>query len=311
MCSVQNQLSVYVKKLESSKMESISNSSLMHPINPKSPVTIPLTNRLSVRLYEDSRPHCLETAALQKGLVLMIDNKELIEEGLGFGTPVVKYQDKTYFSGSSSLSIQKTPCSYRLTKAYVFDLISKKLWKDHPIDDRLYSKWRKKFARLYLGHKELLPLFNRLMELRDTAKIRTEFMRVNPRGIVKVNYEIKPREVEISVDFSELTINGCEELLVLNEQGSSFFETYSDSSGLKLEGGRIGGWAPVNAKRASLLWRDQRVDFTIQKISGATLFRGWERTKNRFSWAGLSYSMSSDHKSFDYTIDLDLKPIKN
>ena len=71
------------------------------------PITLQLTDRLSVRLYRDCRPSCLETGALQKGLVLLLDGKELIEEGVGFGVPVVKYEDKTFFSSKADVSIKK------------------------------------------------------------------------------------------------------------------------------------------------------------------------------------------------------------
>ena len=67
-------------------------------INFQKIITVPISDRISVRLYADSRPHCMETATLHKGLVLILDNQEVIEEGMGFGLPVVKYKDKTYFS---------------------------------------------------------------------------------------------------------------------------------------------------------------------------------------------------------------------
>jgi hypothetical protein len=69
----------------------------------------------------------LETAALQKGFVLTIDDKEWIEEGLGYGISVVKYQDKTYFSSTAHIGIQKTMVGYLLKKNYVWIISPKKL----------------------------------------------------------------------------------------------------------------------------------------------------------------------------------------
>jgi hypothetical protein len=221
-------------------MISTQNPIETYSINSIKPVTVSLAHRLSVRLYEDSRPHCLETAALQKGLVLMFDDKELIEEGLGFGVPVIKYQDKTYFSSTAKISTQKSSSTKHVKKTYVLDTISKKTWRGSYIDDTLYSNWRKRFAKIYLSHKELSPLFNKLMEYRQIAKIKTEFVKVKPRGIVNVEYLVEPKNVVVNVDFSNLTLNACEELLVLNEQGATFFDTYTEGGGYKLVGGKIG-----------------------------------------------------------------------
>jgi hypothetical protein len=280
------------------------NISKLHSINPQKPLTVQLTERLSVRLYSDSRPHCMETSALQKGLVLMLDNQELIEEGVGFGLPIAKYVDKTYFSSSAEISIEKTASFSKLKKTYTLDLISKKLWQKQTINDRIYSKWRKTFAKSYLSHKELSPIFNKIMELRAVAKIKTEFIKVKPRGKIAVTYEIQPTTIKINVDFSDLTLNSCQELLVLNEQGSTIFGEYFDANNLKLTGNKIGGWAAVAAKHASLFSANKQVAFSLQRTSGATLFRGYEKTKNRFSWAGLSYSMQPTDGTFDYAIEL-------
>jgi hypothetical protein len=50
----------------------------------------------------------------------------LIEEGIGFEVPVVKYEDKTYFSTSAEVLIQKNYSAYRVKKTYILDSVSKK-----------------------------------------------------------------------------------------------------------------------------------------------------------------------------------------
>lgn len=270
------------------------------------PITTPLTDRLAVRLYEDCRPNCLETAQLQKGLVLMLDGNELIEEGVGFGVPVVKYGDKTYFSSSAKVSAENQDGACVVKKLYVMDTISrKKLWRARYIDDDLYSSWRKIFAKSYLKHKQFTPLFNRLMELREIAKIKTEFVKVLPRGTISVYYQCQQGAIKVNVDFKDLKLHGCEELLVLNEQGSSFFAQYADTDGTRLLGSKIGAWDKVEAERA--IMQNGEVTFSLQNVRGAALFRGWERTRKRFSWAGLSYSLRPNNGSFNYTINLNLK----
>jgi hypothetical protein len=271
-------------------------------------LTIDLNDRLSVRAYFDCRPHCMETAPLQKGLVLMLDDKELIEEGIGFGVPVVKYEDKTYFSALAKLSMQKSRSSRILRKTYLLDAVSrKKVGQESYINDDFYSLVHKTFEKLYLHNKRISPFLNKIMELRDLARIRTEFEKVDPRGIVIVNYEVTSSIIKISVDFSNLTLNNCQEVLVLNEQGSTIFEKYADTSGIKLVGKNIGAWDTVTANQASLLNGNEQLAFSLQRVKGATLFRGWEKTRNRFSWAGLSYSLCPNHGTFEYAIHLDMR----
>jgi hypothetical protein len=272
------------------------------------PITFPLTSHLSVRLYPDSRPNYLETAPLQKGLVLLLNERELVEEGLGFGVPVVKYQDKTYFAGTAYLSVYENGSQTEIKKTYILDTVSrKKLANGTVIDDGVYSFVRKKFAALYLRNKTLSPLFNRIMELRELAKIKTEFEQVKPRGAITVRYRFHPSCITVEADFSHLTLNRCQEILLLNEQGASTFEKYVDSSGAVLEGSRIGGWDAVAAASASLVSQSGNVWFSVKGEGGARLFRGWEHTKRRFSWAGLSYMLPPSNGCFEYQINLGFK----
>ena len=235
----------------------------------------------------------------------MLDSVELIEEGVGFGVPIAKYEDKTFFASSAHLSISETDSTVELAKTYLLDTISrKKLPNGKYFDDGFYTLARKTFQKYYLSKKCLTPLFNKMMELREAAKIKTEFVKVKPRGTVIVKYQLQPKGVDIKVDFSDLTLSGCEEVLVLNEQGSNTFKKYADANGLALFGAGIGAWDAVSANEASMLSETAQVGFRLKKHREALLYRGWERTKNRFSWAGLSYSLKPNNRTFEYQIEL-------
>jgi hypothetical protein len=265
-----------------------------------------LTDHLAVRIYRDCRPIYLETGTLQKGLVLMVDGEELIQEGMGFGVPIVKYADKTFFSSQADVSIRGIGHGIIITKVFTLDTVSlKKFGRATYINDTLYTPLRKAFESLYLKNKRLTPFFNKAMEFRDLANIKTEFIKVKPRGKVTMSYRFQSNNiVDIRADFSEVTLNKCVEMLVLNEQGSSFFQRYSDSSGLNLVCHKIGAWETVTADQASLEGARQQISFCLQNHRGTRLFRGWESTRKRFSWAGLSYSLRPNNDIFAYSIGL-------
>jgi hypothetical protein len=271
----------------------------LNPPQTHLPFDVNLPDNLSLRLYGDCRPRCLETAPLQKGFVLLADGEELVEEGMGFGVPVVKYADKTLFSHTAHV---KTQPDGSVTKEFMLDTVSRKKLGRAYIDEDFYDSVRELFAAKYLKHKRVSPLFNWVMETRQLLMVRTQFVTEPSRGKISVNYKWTPNTIKVDVDFLELKLRGCQELLILNEQGASFFANYNDTEGAKLVGSMIGAWDAVAAAEASML--NSKVSFTLQSVGGATLFRGWERTKNRFSWAGLSYSMSPRSGKFSYAIKL-------
>jgi hypothetical protein len=275
------------------------------------PVTKRLNDRLSVRLYRDSRPNCLEVSPLHKGLVLVLDGKELIEEGMGFGVPVVKYNDKTYFSGSAECFIYEGENFCVLSKRFVLDTVSRKrVGKTSYVDDDFYRFFRGLFEKSYLRQKRLFPVLNRVMELRKVI-VHTEFIRVKPRGTVTVQYCIAPYAIKVNVDLSNIARAECREVLVLNEQGASFFRAYSDTNGLKLLDENIGAWDVVLAREASLSLADESLMFTLTSQRDCALFRGWEKTRGRFAWAGLSYRLHSQRSVFAYTIKTTVSKMAN
>ncbi|HJX23224.1 MAG TPA: hypothetical protein VJ574_02295 [Candidatus Bathyarchaeia archaeon] len=267
--------------------------------------TLDMSDRLSLRLYSDTHPHNLEISPLHKGLSLMLGGRELIEEGTGFGVPVVKYDDRTYFSTSAQSFVGEVGNRLALIKIFSLDAISRKrLGNLSYINDDLYSLFHSIFENAYLGHKRLAPLFNAMMELRRALKVDTDFVKAKPRGNIKATYSCLRDAVEVALDFSELKTEGCQEILILNEQGSTFFTNYLDSSGLCLRRREIGAWERVRAVEASLSDAGGALCFTLKNLKDAALFRGWEGTRGRFSWAGFGYSLPPEVSTFSYSIKL-------
>jgi hypothetical protein len=274
------------------------------PVSSLQPLTLNVNDRICVRLYKDSRPNFLEVAPLQKGLVLLFDEKELVEEGMGFGAPVVKFKDKTYFSCSASCSISETEEGFDLTKRFVLDAISRKrVGNSHYLNDGVYQGFHRFFERAYLGYTSLFPFFSNIMELRQALKIQTQFVKVPDKGTIGVTYSVRFDSVKVLVDLTGLEKIGCEEILILNEQGSTFFRKYSDSEGLYLDDAQIGAWSEVKTKKAFLSFLSGDLRFGLETQDNSSLFRGWEKTKGRFAWAGLSYRLPPNHSFFDYVIN--------
>ena len=89
-------------------------------LDPKpAPRTLWLSPGMAVRLYSDTRPHTGKVARLQKGLVLEVEGDELVEEGFGFGLPLVEVEGQAYLSRSATVK----PVGNTLVKKYAMDTI--------------------------------------------------------------------------------------------------------------------------------------------------------------------------------------------
>jgi hypothetical protein len=269
----------------------------------KPPVTVALDGLLSCRLYEDTRPYCLEIAPLQKGLVLVFRGEELIEEGAGFGVPVAIYDDEAYFSSTAKCSVVNKERTQILVKSFVMDTVSRKRFgKAGYINGNLYSRLHKTFHKVYARNSMITPLFTKLIELRDLIGMKTEFVKVPPRGVVAVKYTCNPNSIDVEASLGRLEKCNCKELVLLNEQGASFFRKYQDSNGLKLWDSSVGAWVSVDADEASLSNVEGTLAFSVKKKRDAKLFRGREKIRSRYSWVGLGYRVHPEALTFTYNI---------
>jgi hypothetical protein len=235
----------------------------------------------------------------------VFDGQELVEEGVGFGVPVVKFDDNTYFSSSAFTAINNSNKYPTLVKSFSIDTVSRKrIGKGPYIKDGFYSFLSRLFEKAYLRYKRQRLFFDKIMELRNVLEITTEFVKVKPRGSITFKYSFLPNLIQVEVDLSALYWTGRKEILILNEQGSGFFRKYFDSDGLTLFDKQIGAWEQVEAEEASMSDVRGNLTFTLKNKKMARLYRGSERVKGRFSWAGLNYSLSKNARFFSYEITM-------
>ena len=99
------------------------------------PVRADLSDALELRLYRSTRPHVGKIAALQKGLVLVHEGKPLIEEGYGFGFPIIESRGAAYISRHADTYVRQSGGRVSLVKAYRIDVV-----------DRPTRPFRRKYA---------------------------------------------------------------------------------------------------------------------------------------------------------------------
>jgi hypothetical protein len=245
----------------------------------------------------------LETATLQKGLILVQNGVELIEEGMGFGAPVALYTDEPYFSSTAQCEDLGEGNRRTLVKSFVMDTVSrKKIGEAAYFNGGLYSVFHRVFRTFYTSNPALTPVFNRFIASASIIDVSTEFVKVKPRGIVNVKYTLQADSVVVEVSFDRLKTLGCEQVVLLNEQGAGFFKKYSDSNGQVLEDAEIGAWLPVNADEAALIDVGRTLGFSLKNHRNAVLLRGREAIRGHYSWVGLSYSLRPLNTTFKYTI---------
>jgi hypothetical protein len=93
-------------------------------LGPKEPyLEVPSVGGTTLRLYGDTRPHVGKVAGLQKGLVWVRGGRLLIEEGYGFGCPIIEWNGMAYLSQHAETEIVERAEGAQLTKRYTIDTV--------------------------------------------------------------------------------------------------------------------------------------------------------------------------------------------
>lgn len=272
----------------------------MRRVPPHGKIDLALDSRVSLRIYADCRPHVLQTARLQKGVIIVCDGTELVEEGLGLGVPVCRYRDGTRFSLAADTFVSKSA----IVKVYRMNGMSSKRFRGVQIR-------RGGFLLLLLkllerGYRELRGFnigTNLILGLLSMLGMRNEFAESGSKGHITVTYRPAGKGLQIKVTFDELSQDGLESVVIANEQGGGFFGEYIDSTGLRLPSERVEPWRTTNAQWARMYSGQPTLGFEICRPSGWLIARGREVVRNRISWSGLDLLSNGTPRTLEYLVE--------
>jgi hypothetical protein len=265
-----------------------------------------LSPKLAIRVYAGCRPHVLQTAKLQKGVILVFSERELVEEGLGIGAPICLYRDGARFSLNATTFVNVSKTHPSIVKVYSMNAIESKRFRRGIVRPGSCAKlFLRILEKAYRGIRHLHVGATIMLDLISMMGLTNEYAECCSKGEVHVTYAPSKGGLQINVDFGHLATEGLKALIIGNEQGGGLFTEYSDSSGDRLEGRQIEPWRPTSAEWATLSSPEFSVGFRLRRPDGWRIVRGREVVKNRISWSGLNlvYYGIPTLKALEYRVE--------
>jgi hypothetical protein len=240
---------------------------------------------------------------IQKGLVLGLGNRDLSEEGVGFGLPVLKISSHVVFPGSWRTSTTEHNGLCLIKVDYRMNLRAEMARRGKIISSGLVYQVRDTFSKIHREH----PIFRKWISassraLKKRLDLEDVFSDMPNLAYVSASYLICGTRIDVKFRFP--AIDGCREIIILNEQGANWFDTYKDSDGLILKGEKIGSWNQIEANYASFLDPTDGLMFSLKRVDGSRMFRGRELLAGSLAWSGLAYVLPPKTEEFAYSIEL-------
>jgi hypothetical protein len=218
------------------------------------PLVAPLDEGLALRLYADTRPHNGKIDELQKGLVLLVNGQEKIEEGFGFGAPIVGYGERTYLSRHAEIAQGREHGREVLTKRFTIDVA------DHP----------SQFLRV---------------KYRDAPPLGT---------VLFTYTIMAPGTISVTVNLSDLNVPWYAVYIMNEQGARAFplyrGHTGSGPHPTPQSGDAVGIWHPVEDTCGCWISKDQTLGFCVETGPEYVKYAGRERYW-QYHWAGI-YTLS-------------------
>jgi hypothetical protein len=275
-------------------------------------LSVPLRDGLALKIADQPTGTDYPTARLHKGLLLLDEGRNLAQEGVGFGVPILKRGALTIFPGGVQLAERRDGPSRVITAAFQMNLVERLAGADgrSPTSGSFYAV-RDLLAAL---HRRLPALRGFLTATSNAVRRRrgwvTTFEETDTCATLAVTYSIDGdgARIRVAVDMTGLAEKDLTKVIVMNELGARHFDLYLDSTGARLRGRDIGTWNEVSAARASFASSASRVAFSVRQVEGATLYRGRELVGSRLAWSGFGYSLRPARESFVYEVCIERAP---
>jgi len=105
------------------------------------------------------------SSRIQKGLILELGDRDLSEEGLGFGLPVLKLGLQPIFPGSWNISASESDGHCLIDAVFEMNLRARMIRKGKLIDDGLFYLMRENLSRIHREH----PILRDCMSISSRA----------------------------------------------------------------------------------------------------------------------------------------------
>ena len=272
-------------------------------------IDLTFDKKLALRFYADSRPHVFQTARLQKGAIIVCNGVELVEEGLGIGVPVCRYQDGTRFSLSADTFVHDSDENPTIVKIYDMNGMASKRFRELLI--RRGTPLAHLLKILEIGYRGLSKFKTEAavtLDILSRLGMRNEYLLSPSKGRIAVTYRICGRVLELKATLDDLSSDRAQSIIFANEQGGTVFNEYKDSTGIILRDEEIGPWQALQVQWASLRSRALGVEFTLRRPSRWSIVRGREVVRNRISWSGLDLFCGEMPEALEYSVEISGDP---
>jgi len=246
---------------------------------------VPSVGSTALRLYSDTRPHVGKISGLQKGLVWVREGRLLVEEGYGFGTPIVEYGGQAYLARHAEIERETVPGGLRLIKRYQIDTV------DTPVQ----------FLRR--KYRPGSPL--------GTITVQYD---IRPEGVIDVGVELSELEVPWTRVYL-MNEQGARRFTRFEDASGSVLE--EDEIGIWESAAEFSGRACMRSGPARV--EEAELRFCIEPLqegqtSPVRMYYGRERYKQYnwrgtylLSWAGVDLEVEAPQPTYGYRIRLEAR----